>query len=129
MLFFPKKRAPSQPHPDWPWTLSVGGELWPDFDNWEMIVSELRELYPDNDSFIILEQKDPNDKKKYWFIQSAIALKGPDQGSYTVGCGYPGEAGPALVERCYRNLDDVIEIFKRAFQRKPLDLSGYKSFF
>lgn len=94
-----------------------------------MVVSELRELYPDNDSFVILEQKDPNDDKKYWYIQSAIALKGPNQGSYIVGCGYPGKTGPALLERCYPNLDDVIGIFERAFQRKPLDLSGYESFF
>jgi len=132
MLFFSKKKAdPSQPHPDWPWTLSVGGELWPGLDSqsWEMIVSELHELYPDNDSFLILEQKDPKDDNKYWYIQSAIALKGPDQGRYIVGCGYPGKDGPVLLERCYDDLDAVIGIFEQAFRRKPLDLSGYENFF
>lgn len=78
---------------------------------------------------MILEQKDPEDDKKYWYIQSAIALSGPDQGKYIVGCGYPGEKGPVLLERCYENLDEVTGIFEAAFQRKPLDLSGYENFF
>ena len=60
-LFFGKRKtAPGQPGRDWPWTLNVSGTLRPDFDTWEMVVSQLRELNPeDPDSFLILEQKDP----------------------------------------------------------------------
>lgn len=128
MLFFKKKKSdPSQPHPDWPWVLTVGGMPRSNFD-WADIQAELRRLYPDNDSFLILEQKDPEDRKKYWYIQSAIALAGPNQGKYIVGCGWSGESGPVLMERCYAGPDDVTAIFETAFQRKPLDLSGYENF-
>ena len=125
-----KKTDPSQPHPDWLWTLSEGGNILREF-TWENIEHDLAELYPDNDSFLILEQKDPKDDKRYWFIQSAIALQGPDKDNYIGGIGWGGEAGPALVERCYhwKDLDTVIGIFEQAFQRKSLDLSGYESFF
>lgn len=125
-----KKIDPSQPNPDWPWVLSEGGTLHSEF-TWENIEYDLAELYPDHDSFIILEQKDPKDDKKYWYIQSAIALQGPNKDCYIVGVGWNGEAGPVLMERCYhwKDLDTVIEIFARAFQRKSLDLTGYESFF
>ena len=48
-----------------------------------------------------------------------------------MGVGWNGESGPVLLERCYhwKDLDTVIDIFERAFQRKPLDLTGYESFF
>ena len=119
-----------QPHPDWPWTLSEGGNLFRTF-TWNNIEYDLAELYPDNDSFLILEQKDPADETRYWFIQSAIALKGPQKVFYIVGVGWNGVSGPVLVERCYhwKDLDTVIGIFEQAFQRKPVDLSGYESFF
>ena len=126
MLFFSKKRAPSRPHPDWPWTLSVGGELWPNFDNWEMVVSELHELYPDTDSFVILEQKDPKDDKNYWYIQSAIALAGPDQGKYTIGIGYGSQDKRAYFERHVPQVEDVLSDFRLAYQGKPINLSGFE---
>ena len=130
-FFFGKKKLdPSQPHPDWPWTLSEGGNILQEF-TWENIEHDLAELYPDGDSFLILEQKDPKNNERYWYIQSAIALKGPNKDYYTVGIGWSGESGPALVERCYHwnDLDTVNGIFERAFQGKCLDLSGYESFF
>ena len=130
-FFFGKKKLdPSQPHPDWPWTLSEGGNILQEF-TLENIEHDLAELYPDGDSFLILEQKDPKNNERYWYIQSAIALKGPNKDYYTVGIGWSGESGPALVERCYhwKDLDTVIGIFERAFQGKCLDLSGYESFF
>lgn len=130
MLFFKTKHDPSQPHPDWPWTLSEGGNILREF-TWEDIEQDLAELYPDNDSFLILEQKDPKDSKKYWYIQSAIALQGPNKDDYIVGVGWSGETGPALMERCchWKDLNTVIGIFEQAFRRKPLDLSGYENFF
>ena len=131
MFFFGKKKAdPSQPHPDWPWTLSESGNILREF-TWENIEYDLAELYPDADSLLILEQKDPKDEKNYWFVQSAIATHCPDKDKYIVGVGWRGEKGPALVERCYhwKDLDTVIGIFEQAFQRNSLDLSGYESFF
>ena len=76
-------------------------------------------------------RRPPEDDGRYWFIQSAIALQGPNKDDYIVGVGWSGEDGPALVERCYhwKDLTAVIEIFERAFQREPLDLTGYESFF
>lgn len=127
MLFFKKKDDPTQPHPNWPWVLTVGGMPRSSFDRAD-IRGELQRLYPDNDSFVILEQKDPEDSKKYWYIQSAVALAGPNQGKYIVGCGWAGEHGPVLMERCYGELGDVIAAFETAFQGKPLDLSGYENF-
>ena len=132
MFFFGKKKAnPSQPHPDWPWALNLGGRPSAEL-NWDILESELRKLnLEDPDSFLILEQEDPAEPGSYWFIQSAIALKGPNKDDYIVGVGWSGEDGPALVERCYhwKDLTAVIEIFERAFQREPLDLTGYESFF
>ena len=57
-----------QPNPDWPWSLSEGGNLAGSFD-WHDIEFALEDLYPDNDSFLILEQKDPQNDKNYWYIQ------------------------------------------------------------
>ncbi len=127
MLFFKKKTDHSQPKPNWPWTLSEGGVVTQNF-TWKNIEYDLAQLYPDNDSFVILEQKDPADSKKYWYIQSAVALAGPNRGKYIVGCGWAGEHGPVLMERCYAELDEVIAAFETAFQGKPLDLSGYENF-
>lgn len=117
-----------QPNPDWPWSLSEGGNLADSFD-WHDIEFALEDLYPDNDSFLILEQKDPQNDKNYWYIQSAIALKGPDQGKYIAGIGFPGETGPVLMERCFEDLNDVIQLFETAYDRQPLELSGFENFF
>ena len=95
----------------------------------EALEAILEDLYPDNDSFLILEQKDPQNDKNYWYIQSAIALKGPDQGKYIAGIGFPGETGPVLMERCFEELNDVIQLFETAYDRQPLELSGFENFF
>ena len=84
--------APPQPHSDWPWTLTVGGYAGSTTDpSWQDIEEELRELVPDPDSFLILEQKDPQNLENYWFIQCAVASQGPDAGKYAVeiGCSSP----------------------------------------
>lgn len=119
-----------QPRPDWPWVLTVGGMPRSNFD-WADIERELTRLYPDNDSFIILEQKDPDNRKNYWFIQCAIALAGPKKGHYIVGVGWNGESGPVLMERTYfwdALEEEVMGIFERAYQRRPLDLTGFENF-
>ena len=126
----PKAAVPgSQPHRDWPWTLNLSG--YPSSQiSWDIIAAELRELnLEDVDSFLILEQKDPQNDKNYWYIQSAIALKGPDQGKYIAGIGFPGETGPVLMERCFEELNEVIQLFETAYDRQPLELSGFENFF
>lgn len=128
MFFFGKKKPdPGQPHSDWPWTLNVSGELWPNFDTWEMVVSELRELnLEDPDSFLILEQKDPGDPKNYWFIQSAINRAGPRPGWYTVEIGWGSRQGMALWDKDVRTVEEVIPYFRTAYDRKPVDRAGFE---
>ena len=128
-LFFRSKPKAQgmQPHKNWPWTLNTGGELWPGFDTWEMIVSELRELnLEDPDSFLILEQKDPQDPQNYWFIQSAVNRAGPHPGWYTVEVGWGSEQGMGLLDRDIRPVEEVIPFFRAAYDRKAVDLSGFE---
>jgi len=126
-FFFGKKKPdPSQPHPDWPWTLNLGGENSLQL-SWDILESELRELnLEDPDSFLILEQKDPADPKHYWFIQSAINRAGPRPGWYTVEVGWGSKQGRALKDLDVRTVEEVIPYFRAAYDRKPLDLSGFE---
>lgn len=125
MLFFSKKKSdPGRPDPKWPWSLSEGGNVCRCVA-WEAIRSGMEGLVPRQRQLPHSEQKDPKNDKKYWYIQSAIATKGPNQGKYTVGCGWPGETGPVLMERYDERLDEATEIFRR---EKP-DLTGYENFF
>jgi len=124
-MFFSKKPDPGQPNPKWPWSLSEGGTPRTDF-NLQTIESDLILLYQDNDSFIILEQKDPKDSKQYWYIQSAIALAGPDQGKYIVDVGYPGPDGPLMFERLEDSAEAVLPWFRAALEGRKIDLSQFK---
>ncbi len=124
--FGKKKPDPSQPNKDWPWTNSEGGTTRQDF-TWEQIEYGVTRLFPDNDSFVILEQKDPRDSKKYWYIQSAIAIAGPNQGKYVVGVGYPGPDGrPVLLERYEDTSEAVFPWFRAAFGGGKIDLSQFE---
>ena len=127
---FSKDEKGSRPHPDWPWTLSEGGVIRQNF-TWEDIERDLEELYPDNDSFIILEQKDPGNRENYWFIQCAIALRGPKKDHYIVGVGWNEGSGPRMVERTYHwdaLEEEVMDIFEWAYRREPLDLTGFEPY-
>ena len=127
MLFFEKKKPdPSQPHPDWPWGLNLGGV--PSMQlSWDILESELRELnLEDPDSFLILEQHDPADPNSEWFIQSAINRAGPKPGWYTVEVGWDGKRGKGLLDLDVRTVEEVILFFRAAYGRKPLDLSQFE---
>ncbi len=124
-MFFSKKPAPGQPNPKWPWELSEGGTPREKF-TLDTIESDLTLLYADSDSFLILEQKDPKDSKKYWYIQSAIAIMGPNQGKYVVGVGYPGPDGPLMFERYEDTPEAVLPWFRAAFERGKIDLSQFE---
>ena len=127
-MLFKKDEKRSQPHPDWPWAINEGGVVRRD-PAWEDIERGLKALCLDTDSFIILEQSDPSNKKNYWFVQSAIAKMGPKKGMYIVEAGWNGRSGPMPVERAYHwdaLEEEVTDIFERAYQRKPLDLTGFE---
>ena len=114
-----------QPNPEWPWTLSEGGNLFRTF-TWNNIEYDLAELYPDNDSFLILEQKDPADETRYWFIQSAIALKGPQKDFYIVGVGWSAPEHNQMWELCVPQVEQAIGYFEDAYTKKHVDLTGFE---
>lgn len=119
--------TPPQPHPDWPWLLTVGGYAGSTSGpSWTDIEENLRELNQEADSYLILEQKAPENPEQYWFIQCAVALQGPDTGKYVVeiGCSIPG--GSRLWERMVSNVQDVIEYFSNAYYHRSLDVSGFQ---
>lgn len=126
-LFFGKgKTAPGRPSGDWPWTLNVSGALRPDSGTWEMIVSELWKLNPeDPDSFLIMEQRDPRNSQNYWFIQSAVNRAGPRPGWYTVEVGWGSQRGKELRDLDVQTVEEVIPFFQAAYNRKAVDLSGF----
>lgn len=119
--------TPPQPHPDWPWTLTVGGYAGSTADpSWQDIEEELRELVPDPDSFLILEQKDPQNLENYWFIQCAVASQGPAAGKYAVeiGCSTPG--GPCLWERMVPDVQEAAKYFSDAYDHRPVNVSDFQ---
>lgn len=120
------KQKPPQPHRDWPWTLNLSGCPGGRFD-WEILVSELRELnLEDVDSFLILEQKDPENPRAYWYIQSALAKAGPSQGQYVVGVGWSAPGHNQMWERCVPQVEQVIRYFDQAYRQYSVDLSGFE---
>lgn len=126
-LFFHREKARSGTHPysDWPWTLTVDGIPRTDF-TWADIRREVGNLNLAQDSFLILEKKNPADPKQYWYIQSAVNRAGEQFGQFTVGVGYAAPQGPALFERCERTAEDVLPWFEAAFQGRPVDLSRFE---
>lgn len=85
--------------------------------------AQLYQLNLDSDSFIILEQKDPQNPKEYWFIQSAIALQGPDQGKYIVEVGF---SGPQLWGQLVATRQEAARYFFDAYHHKPVDFSNFQ---
>lgn len=119
--------TPPQPHRDWPWRMTAGGYTGSTSDpSWTDIEENLRELSQETDSYLILEQKDPQNPSQSWFIQCAVALEGPDAGMYAVeiGCSAPG--GPLLWERMTPDVQDVIAYFSNAYYHRGLDVSGFQ---
>ena len=87
MALFPwsKNKTPALPGPsaELPWTLTVGVDSGTCSDpTWQQEEEGLYGLNQEQDSFLILEQQDPQNPDAYWFIQCAVARMGPDQGWY-----------------------------------------------
>lgn len=98
MALFPwsKNKTPALPGPsaELPWTLTVGVDPGTCSDpTWQQVEEGLYGLNQEQDSFLILEQQDPQNPNAYWFIQCAVARMGPDQGRYSVEVGFPGARG------------------------------------
>ena len=117
--------VPPQPNPDWPWMLTVGGNIKSNPD-WKEIEKSLRELNQDADSFLILEQQDPQNPRICWFIQCAIARQGPDQGKYAVEIGFPAAGNPCLWEKMVPDVQKAIGYFSSAYYHKRIDVSGFQ---
>lgn len=114
-----------QPRRDWPWTLEVGEKGKTGRFDWTDIERELDRLHINDgsgDSFLILEQKSGGD---YWYIQSAVALKGPHAGQYIVGCGWSDSDSPALVE-WYGDYEGAVALFRAVWEGRDLDFSGFE---
>ncbi len=119
--------TPPQPHRGWPWLLTVGGYTGSTSDlSWTDIEENLRELSQETDSFLILEQKDPQNPDQSWFIQCAMALEGPDTGMYAVEIGCSDPSGPLLWEWMTPDVQDVIAYFSNAYYHRGLDVSGFR---
>lgn len=119
--------TPPQPHPNWPWTLTMGGNAGSmSAPSWNDIEKNLRELSQEADSFLILEQKDPSAPETCWFIQCAVARQGPDQGKYTVEIGFSTTGGSCLWERMVPDVQEAIESFSDAYYHRSIDVSGFQ---
>lgn len=126
MFAFFHKKDESQPRRDWPWTLNIGGYTRSN-PSWEDIRAGLEALVQDSESFLILEQKDPTGPKgRYWFIQCAVALEGPDAGQYSLEIGFRRDGKGHLLDRTLPRLEQVIAYFDWAFRWKPLDFAGFE---
>lgn len=124
--FGKKQTASGQPRRDWPWALTIGPGTPRTTLSRADIRKAVEELIPDGDSFVILEQKDPKDPKRYWYVQSAIALGGPHQGEYIVGYGWSKEKGAEMWERPVPSPAEVIPYFEAAWNCEPVDLTGFE---
>lgn len=127
--FFKKdSRDNAQPRKEWPWVLTLGAYPGPKSNPaWEDVRRGLESLVQDGDSYLILEQKDPADpKRRYWYIQCAIALQGPSAGQYSLEVGYREDGKGHLLDRTLQMLEQVTAYFDRAFRWKPLDLSAFE---
>lgn len=132
MALFPwgKKKAPGLPQPrkDWFWVLTAGGDEGGFSDPaWAQIQEGLYALDGDADSYLILEQKNPENPKEYWFIQCAVANQGPDRGKYMVEVGFPGESGPQLWEHVVSTPAEAAAYFSAAYHHKTVDFSGFQN--
>ena len=118
--------TPPQPHPDWPWRMTAGGNSGSTSDfGWSNVEKALRALNQEADSYLILEQKDPQSPETCWFLQCAVARQEPDQGSYSVEIGFTAPDGSHLWERVTPDVQEVINDFSDAYYHRGLDVSGF----
>ena len=86
----------------------------------------LWELNQEADSYLILEQKDPQAPETCWFIQCAVARQGPDKGSYAVEIGCAAPEGSRLWTQVVPDMQAAIDYFYDAYDSGSLDVSGFR---
>ena len=124
--FFRKKsRDFTQPHKEWPWSLTVNGMPSGEFV-WRDVLRELSKLTPDPDHFLILEQQNPQEPGEYWFLQAARSSVGEQAGWYIVECGFSSPEGPVLLHLDTPDLETAAALFKRAFQDGELEVTQFQ---
>lgn len=111
-----------QPAGNWPWKLNVGGYSDRPDPGWKDISLALNELTGDQDSFVVLIQKQGDE---YWFMQCAVELEGPHMDEYLLECGWSSPDGPALVS-LHCGLEDALAYFRTVFDGKTLDFKGFE---
>ena len=94
--------------------------------SWTDIEENLRQLNQEADSFLILEQKDPQAPETCWFIQCAVARQGPDQGRYIVEIGFSVPGSHSLWERMVPDVGEAVEYFSAAYHHRSVDVSGFQ---
>ena len=94
--------------------------------SWQEVESGLRELVPDPDSFLILEQREPGNPEHYWFIQCAVATQGPDAGRYAVEIGCPSPDGPRLWERMVPDIQEAAAYFSAVYNQRKVDAFDFR---
>ena len=105
----------------------MGGNSGSTFDfGWSDVEKALRALNQEADSYLILEQKDPQSPETCWFLQCAVARQGPDQGSYSVEIGFTTPDGSRLWEWVTPDVQEVINDFSDAYYHRGLDVSGFR---
>ena len=131
MALFPwsKNKTPALPGPsaELPWTLTVGVDPGTcSGPTWQQVEEGIYGLNQEQDSFLILEQQDPQNPNAYWFIQCAVAGQGPDVGKYAVeiGCSTPG--GPCLWERMVPDVQEAAKYFSDAYDHRPVNVSDFR---
>ena len=131
MALFPwsKNKTPALPGPsaELPWTLTVGVDPGTCSDpTWQQVEEGLYGLNQEQDSFLILEQQDPQNPDAYWFIQCAVARMGPDQGRYSVEVGFPGAGGGELWVHLVPDAGQAAAYFSAAYQHRKIDFTGFE---
>ena len=86
----------------------------------------MQNLRQEADSFLILEQKDPQNPGICWYIQSAVALEGPDQGDYSVEIGFTTPGGPSLWAQMVPDVQKAAAYFSDTYHHRKVDISGFQ---
>ena len=97
----------------------------PDF-SWNDLEKGLRALRQEEDSYLVLEQRDPQNPEQFWFIQSAMALEGPQAGMYAVEIGCSGPDGPLLWERMVPDVQEAAAYFSAVYNQREVDTFGFR---
>lgn len=118
---------PPQPSKNERWVLTLG-ECEDRIVNpsWETVKANLHRLCQASVSFLILEQKTSQSPPGIWFIQCAVAIKGPHQDEYAVEIGFNTSDGHYLWEHMVPDIQAAIAYFSDAYHYRNIEMSGFR---